>query len=208
FVPTKHPHTKANPKGVGVAFHDGASPFIMKADGKGWLFAPNGLVDGPLPTHYEPSESPVRNVVYPKQQNNPGALYWPVPGNELASVGAPAFPHVLSTYRLTEHHLSGVMSRWLPWLTELMPELFCEISPEHAGEIGVANTDWVTISTPRGSIRAKALVTRRIRPFHLGGGQVVHHVGLPWHWGYKGITTGDVVNNLSALVGDPNVTIH
>jgi formate dehydrogenase major subunit len=100
------------------------------------------------------------------------------------------------------------MSRWLPWLAELMPELFCEISPEHAAEIGVANTDWVRVSTPRGSIRAKALMTRRIRLFRLGGGRVVHHVGLPWHWGYKGLTTGDVVNNLSALVGDPNVTIH
>jgi formate dehydrogenase major subunit len=191
-----------------VAFHDGASPFIMKADGKGWLFAPNGLVDGPLPTHYEPMESPVRNALYPKRQNNPVALYWNVEGNQLAKVGSGDYPHVLSTYRLTEHHLSGVMSRWLPWLSELMPELFCEISPEHAAEVGVDNTDWVTISTPRGQVRAKALVTRRIRPFRLKGGKVVHHVGLPWHWGYKGLTKGDVVNDLSALVGDPNVTIH
>jgi formate dehydrogenase major subunit len=165
-------------------------------------------VDGPLPTHYEPYESPVTNKVYPKQQRNPAALYWNVRGNEVAAVGDPKYPHVLSTYRLTEHHLSGVMSRWLPWLAELMPELFCEISPEHAEEIGVSNTGWVRISTPRASIRAKALVTRRIRPFHLGDGKVVHHVGLPWHWGYKGLTTGDVVNDLSALVGDPNVAIH
>src|SRR5262249_54906688 len=160
----------------GVAFHDGASPFIMKADGKGWLFAPNGLVDGPLPTHYEPMESPVRNALYPKRQNNPVALYWNVEGNALAKVGSGDYPQVLSTYRLTEHHLSGVMSRWLPWLSELMPELFCEISPEHASEVGVGNTDWVTISTPRGKVRAKALVTRRIRPFRLKGGKVVHHV--------------------------------
>ena len=135
------------------------------------------------------------------EQRNPVALYWKLKDNELAEVGSEAFPHVLSTYRLTEHHLSGTMSRWLPWLTELMPELFCEISPEHAAELGVGNTDWIRISTPRGSIRAKALVTRRIRPFHLKGGKVVHHVGLPWHWGYKGIATGDVVNNLTALVG-------
>jgi formate dehydrogenase major subunit len=208
FVLKKAPGTKADPEGVGLAFHDGASPFIMKADGKGWLYVPNGLVDGPLPTHYEPYESPVENVVYPKQQSNPVALYWKVSGNELAPIGSAEYPHVASTYRLTEHHLSGSMSRWLPWLTELMPELFCEISPEHAAQIGVGNTDWVRVSTPRGSIRAKALVTRRIRPFRLGGGKVVHHVGLPWHWGYKGISTGDVVNDLSALVGDPNVTIH
>jgi formate dehydrogenase major subunit len=208
FPLTKAPQTPADPKGVGLAYHDGASPFIMKGDGKGWLFAPDGLLDGPLPAHYEPMESPVHNLVYPKRQNNPVALYWRVPGNELARVENRDYPHVLSTYRLTEHHLSGVMSRWLPWLSELMPELFCELSPEHAAEIGVRNTEWVRINTPRGTIRAKALVTRRIRPFRLAGGRVVYHVGLPWHWGYKGITTGDVVNDLSALVGDPNVSIH
>jgi formate dehydrogenase major subunit len=207
FPRTKAPQTPADPKGVGLAFHDGASPFFMKADGKGWLFVPNGLVDGPLPAHYEPYESPLTNVVY-KRQSNPVALVYNVPGNPYAPVGSPDFPHVLSTYRLTEHHLSGTMSRWLPWLSELMPELFCELSPEHAAEIGIQSTDWVRISTPRGSIRAKALVTRRIRPFVLAGGKVVHHVGLPWHWGYKGVTTGDVANDLSALVGDPNVTIH
>jgi formate dehydrogenase major subunit len=207
FAVTKAPQTPADPKGVGLAFHDGASPFIMKADGKGWLYAPNGLVDGPLPAHYEPYESPVANAVY-KQQSNPAALVYNVPGNPYAPVGSPEYPHVLSTYRLTEYQTSGTMSRWLPWLAELMPELFCEIAPEHAAEIGVRNTDWVSIRTPRGSIRAKALVTPRIRPFRLGGGKVVYHVGLPWHWGYKGVTTGDVVNDLSALVGDPNVTIH
>lgn len=206
FPATKAPETPAQPGAVGLDAHDGASPFIMKGDGKGWLFAPSGLVDGPLPTHYEPYESPVPNVVY-RTQSNPATLLYRVPGNAYAEVGSREFPHVLSTYRLTEHHLSGTMSRWLPWLAELQPELFCEISPEHAAEIGVQNTDWVTISTPRGSIRAKALVTRRIRPFRLRD-KTVHHVGLPWHWGYKGLTTGDVVNNLSALVGDPNVTIH
>ena len=206
FVPTKPPDAKAKPGAAGLDAHDGASPFIMKADGKGWLFVPNGLVDGPMPTHYEPYESPVANALY-KQQSNPVALVWKIDGNPYATPGSKEFPHVLSTYRLTEHHLSGVMSRWLPWLVELQPELFCEISPEHAEEIGVGNTDWVVISTPRASIRAKALVTRRIRPYKLKE-KTVHHVGLPWHWGYKGLTTGDVVNNLSALVGDPNVTIH
>lgn len=206
FVLTKAPTAPADPKGVGLAYHDGASPFIMKADGKGWLYVPNGLVDGPLPTHYEPYESPVHNAVY-KQQYNPVALTWKLPKNPYAEVGSPEYPCVLSTYRLTEHHLSGTMSRWLPWLAELQPELFCEISPEHAEELGVGNTEYVTIATPRTSIRAKALVTPRIRPYKLKD-KTVHHVGLPWHWGYKGISRGDVVNNLSALVGDPNVTIH
>ena len=140
----------------------------MKADGKGWLYAPSGLVDGPLPAHYEPYESPVANAVY-RQQSNPAALVWEVPGNPYAPVGSPEYPHVLSTYRLTEHHLSGTMSRWLPWLAELQPELFCEISPEHADEIGVKNTDWVVIATPRGSIRAKALDLLRGVDRVLGG---------------------------------------
>jgi formate dehydrogenase major subunit len=205
-VVAKPPDAKAKDSGVGVDLHDGASPFIMKGDGKGWLFVPTGLVDGPLPTHYEPYESPVQNAVY-KQQNNPLALTWDVPGNAYAKVASPDYPHVLSTYRLTEHHLSGTMSRWLPWLAELQPELFCEISPEHAADIGVHNTDWVKIVTPRGAIRAKALVTRRIRPYKLKD-KTVYHVGLPWHWGYKGVARGDVVNDLSALVADPNVTIH
>jgi formate dehydrogenase major subunit len=207
FPLTKAPTAQAQPFGVGLDYHDGASPFIMKGDGKGWLYVPSGLVDGPMPTHYEPYESPVENIVYPRQQVNPVTKVFNVQGNRYAPVGSSEFPHVLSTYRLTEHHLSGVMSRWLPWLAELQPELFCELSPEHAAEIGVGNTEWVVIATPRGSIRAKALVTRRIQPFRLKT-KTVHHVGLPWHWGYKGISTGDVVNNLSALVGDPNVTIH
>jgi formate dehydrogenase major subunit len=206
FPARKPPDAKPSLDGVGLDAHGGDSPFLMKADGKGWLYVPTGLLDGPLPTHYEPYESPVPNIVYP-QQTNPVALTFHVRGNPYAPIGSADYPHVLSTYRLTEHHLSGTMSRWLPWLAELQPELFCEISPEHAAEIGVRNTDWVMISTPRGSVRAKALVTRRIRPFQLRD-KVVHHVGLPWHWGYKGVSTGDVVNDLAALVGDPNVTIH
>ncbi len=206
FAVTKAPNAAADPKGVGLAYQDGASPFIMQGDGKGWLYAPATLKDGPLPTHYEPMESPFRNAVY-KQQSNPVAIHYDAPNNSLAPPESRDYPHMLSTYRLTEHHLSGSMSRWLPWLAELQPELFCEISPEHAAELGVTSTDYVTISTPRGSIRAKALVTRRIRPFHVEG-RVVHHVGMPWHWGYKGVSKGDVVNDLSAMVGEPNVMIH
>ena len=150
--------------------------------------------------------SPVRNPVY-RQQSNPAVLVWDIPGNAYARVADPNYPHVLSTYRLTEHHTAGAMTRWLPWLAELQPELFCEISPEHARELGVQSTAWLRITTPRGTIRAKALVTGRIRPYRLKD-KTVHHVGLPWHWGYKGVSTGNVVNNLTALVADPNVTIH
>jgi formate dehydrogenase major subunit len=207
FPVTKPPTAQAEPDGLGLDFHDGASPFIMKADGKGWLFAPSGLVDGPLPAHYEPYESPVPNIVYPGQSSNPAAKVYPVPGNPYAPVGSPEYPCVLSTYRLTEHHVSGSMTRWLPWLAALQPELFVELSPEHAREVGASNLDVVHIITPRATISAKALVTLRIRPFVIDG-KTVHHVGMPWHWGYKGISKGDVVNDLSALVGDPNVTIH
>lgn len=206
FPVTKPPDALAASGARGMDAHDGVSPFVMKADGKGWLFAPSGLVDGPLPAHYEPHESPIQNPVY-RQQANPLTRVWNIPGNNYAAIGSADYPDVLTTYRLTEHHLSGSMSRWLPWLSELQPELFLEMSPEHAAELGVSNTGWVQVRTPRGAIRAKALVTRRIRPFTIHG-RVVHHVGLPWHWGYKGITTGDVVNDLTALVGEPNVTIH
>jgi formate dehydrogenase major subunit len=149
----------------------------------------------------------VPNLLYPQQQNSPVLKAWDVEGNRRAEPEDPAFPYVLTTYRLTEHHLSGVMSRWLPWLAELQPELFVEISPELAGEKGIANLDWVTISSPRGAINAKALVTRRMRPMQIAG-RTVHHVGLPWHWGYQGLVTGAVTNDLSLMVGDPNVSIH
>jgi formate dehydrogenase major subunit len=206
FSTTKAPGTRAKAGGVGMDALSGADPFILKGDGKAWLFVPSGLVDGPLPTHYEPAESPVRNPLYP-QQASPVLKYWKRDDNPLAAVADPRYPHVITTYRLTEHYLAGAMSRWNPWLTELQPELFIELSPELAGEKGIRNLDWVRISTPRSQIRAKALVTRRLRPFTIDG-KVVHQVGMPWHWGYEGVVTGDVVNELTPLVGDPNVTIH
>jgi formate dehydrogenase major subunit len=132
---------------------------------------------------------------------------WDREDNVAVAPGDPAYPYVLTTYRLTEHHLSGVMSRWLPWLAELQPELFVELGPELAGEKGIANLDLVAITTPRGVVEAKALVTRRMQPLQVNG-QTVHHVGLPWHWGYQGVVTGSVVNDLALLVGDPNVSIH
>jgi formate dehydrogenase major subunit len=206
FTTDKPPTARADPNGIGLDAHSGTDPFIMKPDGRGWLFVPSGLVDGPLPAHYEPMESPVRNALY-RQQSSPVLKYWPREGNAVAPPGAGEYPHVITTYRLTEHYLAGAMSRWNPWLTELMPELFVELSPELAQEKGIANLDMVRISTPRAQVRAKALVTRRLRPFTIDG-RVVHQVGMPWHWGYEGLTRGDVVNELTALVGDPNVSIH
>lgn len=213
FPTTKAPDTAAKTLadgGIGLETHSGKQPFIMQNDGRAWLFVPGALKDGPMPAHYEPAESPVQNVVY-KQQVNPVAKYWnndvPLQGNPLASVADPNYPIIISSYRLTEHHLSGSMSRWLPWLAELMPELFCEISPELAAEKGIQNADFVTISTPRGEIQARALVTRRMRPFVIDG-KTVHEIGVPWHWGWRGNAPGDVVNDLTHLVAEPNVSIH
>ena len=206
FAPTKAPGAAANPTGIGIAFHSGRDPFLLKTDGKGWLFAPIGTVDGPMPTHYEPWESPVKNLLY-KQDRNPVAKFWDVTGNKYNESGGVQFPHVITTYRLTEHHLSGAMTRWLPWLAELMPDLFVEMPPELADEKGIANGDFVTVTTERGSTEARALVTRRLRPLTVDGKRV-YQIGMPWHWGYMGIATGDVANNMTSLVADPNVTIH
>jgi formate dehydrogenase major subunit len=184
----------------------GDKPFLMHADGLGWLWVPSGLSDGPLPAHYEPFESPVANFLYPDQATNPAALKREGPGNAYASAQDPRFPCVLTTYRLTEHHTSGAMSRVLPHLAELQPALFCEISPELAAERGIAHGSWAQIATARGVIRARAMVTRRLRPLRVGD-RIVHQVGLPWHWGYRGLTTGDVVNDLIAISQDPNSRI-
>jgi len=207
FTVTKAPNAAADPNGTGLDAHSGTDPFIMKADGKAWLYAPTGYVDGPLPTHYEPAESPVQNPLYPLQQVNPVLKYWPRADNELIQLGDPRYPIIVTTSRLTETYLSGAMNRWVPWLAQLQPEPFIEISPELAGEKGVANLDFVRVVTPRGTIRLKALVTGRMRPFNIDGRRV-HHVGLPWGWGYSGLVTGDVTNDLTSLVADPNVTIH
>jgi formate dehydrogenase major subunit len=206
FAVTKAPTAQPKPGAIGLDALSGTDAFIMKADGVAWLYVPSGLVDGPLPTQYEPAESPVRNPLY-KQQSSPVLKYWKDAGNPLVTAPDPKFPYVMTTYRLTEHYLSGAMSRWLPWLSELQPELFVEISPELAQEKGIANLDWVRVSSPRSQIRAKALVTRRLRPLQIDG-RTIHHVGMPWHWGYEGLVTGDIVNELTALVGDPNVSIH
>ena len=209
FAVTKAPNAQPRPDGIGLDAMSGLDAFIMKADGKGWLYVPSGLVDGPLPTHYEPVESPVQNLLYPKQQLSPVYKHWAKGKNynQVATVGDSRYPHVITTYRLTEHYLAGAMSRWLPWLAELQPELFIELGRALADEKGIRNLDWVKISTPRREIRAKALVTDRIGVMNIAGKRV-HHVGMPWHWGWEGLSTGDVVNDLTSWVGDPNVSIH
>jgi formate dehydrogenase major subunit len=188
----------------------GDEPFIMQADGRGWLYAPAGLVDGPLPTHYEPNESQVGNPLYPGRQSNPvrrrphwrDNRYNPTHGERAAGV----FPYVATTYRLTEHHTAGGMSRWLPYLAELQPAMFAEVSPELAAERGLEHGGWMTVVTARTAIEARVLVTRRIQPLAVEG-RVVHQIGLPYHWGRKGLTTGDSANDVLGLALDANVEI-
>jgi formate dehydrogenase major subunit len=192
--------------GVGVTALGGARPFTLHSDGVGWLYVASGLKDGPLPTHYEAMESTVKNPLY-GQQENPAAQKKERPDNPYAKpIADPRYPYVATTYRLTEHHTAGGMSRTLSHLAELQPEFFTEISPELAEEIGLKHGDWATISTPRAEIEARVLITRRMRPVWIDG-QRMHQVGLPYHWGYKGVVKGDSANDLVAISEEPNVRI-
>ena len=188
----------------------GDEPFVMQADGRGWLYVPAGISDGPLPTHYEPHESPFANLLY-GQQANPARLVFnrrhnrrnPVAGEP----GAEAYPFVFTTYRLTEHHTAGGMSRFVAYLSELQPEFFCEVSPELATERGLVHGGWATIITARSAIEARVMVTDRVKPLRVQG-RTVHQVGLPYHWGSRGLSKGDSANELSSIALDPNVFIQ
>jgi formate dehydrogenase major subunit len=212
FIANRPPGYRPKPGTVGVAGLAGDDPFVMQADGKGWLFVPVGLLDGPLPAHYEPSESPVRNPIY-RQQANPARQVFkrkdnyqnpspPEPGNEV-------FPFVFTTYRLTEHHTAGGMSRFVRYLSELQPEFFCEVAPELARLRGLDHLGWATIVTARTAIEARVLVTDRMVPLTVGG-RTVHQIGLPYHWGVgrAALVAGDSANDLFGVTLDPNVHIQ
>jgi formate dehydrogenase major subunit len=212
FPVTKAPSFRPEPGTGGPAGLAGDDPFIMQSDGKGWLYAPSGLLDGPLPAHYEPIESPLRNPLY-TQQSNPARETFPRAQNlgnpSPPEPGSDVFPFVATTYRLTEHHTAGGMSRWLPYLAELQPEFFCEVSPELASQRNLENGGWATIVTARTAVEARVLVTDRLVPL-LVGGRVIHQVGLPYHWGVGGsaVVSGDSANDLLGIGLDPNVHIQ
>jgi formate dehydrogenase major subunit len=207
FPVNKAPDYTPPPGASGMDAISGSNPFIMKPDGRGWLFVPKGLKDGPLPTHYEAAESPVHNALY-TQQSNPAAIFFKKrKDNVLAEVGDEHYPIVVTTYRLTEHHLSGPMTRWLPWLNALQPALFAELSPQLATERSIQHGSWMVISTPRGEIEARAMVTRRLQPLKIAGRQV-HQIGLPFHWGFQGKSRGSITNDLTHMVLEPNVSIE
>lgn len=194
----QHPH--------GMEALSGSDPFIMEADGKCMLFVPSGLKDGPLPTHYEPIESPVRNLLY-AQQINPTAKLWQQPRNELHAPQDPRFPYVFTTYRLTELHCGGIPTRVMPHTAELQPEAFVEISPELARELDIRHLGWTVLSSLRGEIEVRAMVTERMQPFVIDG-KIVHEIGMPWVFGREGYAHGAVANVLLAINGDANTSIH
>jgi formate dehydrogenase major subunit len=149
----------------------------------------------------------VENLLYPEMGASPAAIRWKRPENPFNPSGDERYPVVATTFRLTEHHTAGGMSRTLPWLSELQPEMFAEIDPELAADRGIEDGGWLTIVTERAEIEARAKVTERMRPLRVDG-RDLHQVGLPWHWGYSGVSTGDTVNDLGVLAADPNVTIQ
>jgi formate dehydrogenase major subunit len=211
FVPDKAPDYRP-PEGARAADAlAGNDPFIMQADGKAWLYVPSGLVDGPMPTHYEPQDSPFTNPLYGHQRNPVRHLLAPHPNNRYqpsgTAPGSNVYPYVATTYRLTEHHTAGGMSRWQPYLAELQPEFFCEVSPELAAERGLEHMGWATIIAARGVIEARVLVTERMTPLTVNG-RTLHQVGLPYHWGPNGYSTGDSANELLHMALDPNTHIQ
>jgi formate dehydrogenase major subunit len=176
-------------------------PFIMRGEGVARLFGA-GMADGPFPEHYEPWESPVPNLLS-KSQFDPVARSW---GTDNARGEREQFPIVATTYRLTEHMQAGAMTRNLPWLVELQPEPFVEMSRELAAELRVAGGERVVVESARGRVAAVAVVTARFKPFRVDG-KTVHEVGLPWHWGYAGLSRGDSANVLTPNAADPNTSM-
>src|SRR5438105_3215253 len=197
FTSRKAPDYEPPPAATADAALPGDAPFIMQGDGRGWLYAPSGVVDGPLPAHYEPQESPFDNALY-KVRSNPARERYPRRFNQYHD-GDGRFPFVMTTYRLTEHHTAGGMSRNVGVLSELQPEMFCEVSPELASERGLEAGGWATVITERTSIEVRVMVTARIRPLQIEG-RTLHQVGLPYHWGSRGIVTGASANDHDLLV--------
>lgn len=183
----------AKPRDVG--------PYIMNPEGTARLFARGMMVDGPFPAHYEPFESPVANVLAPKIRGNPAARIFK---EDLAALGtSDKFPYAATSYRLTEHFHFWTKHVWVNAV--LQPEFFVEISEQLAAEKAIQNGGWVKVSSNRGSVYAKAMVTKRIKPL-ICDGKTVHVVGIPLHWGFTGAARkGFGPNSLTPFVGDANI---
>jgi len=178
--------------------------FIMQAEGVGRFFGLKGMKDGPLPEHYEPFESPTKNLAN-GGQSDPALTFGKA--KSVKPSDPEKYPIVCTTYRVTEHWQTGGMTRNIPWLAEAMPHMFVEISEELAKEKAIANKDMVRVFNERGSIEMYAIVTPRFKPFTCDG-KTVHQVGMPWHWGYaSGGSTGAIANDITPNVGDANTSI-
>ncbi len=176
-------------------------PFIMNAEGVSRLFSRGMMRDGPFPTHMEPFETPIPNVLNPAIRGNPVARVFAEDAEQLAT--SDAFPYVGTSYRLTEHFHYWTKHNRVN--SALQPEFFVEISEELAGEKGIRGGDWVRVWSNRGEVKAKAVVTKRLKPLTCDG-KVVHVVGIPLHWGFTGAARkGFGPNSLTPFVGDANV---
>ena len=180
-------------------------PFIMKPDGVASVFGP-GRVDGPFPEHYEPLECPVPKNLMSSQRMNPTAVVYGTDADAHLSCD-PRFPFVGTTYRVSEHWQTGVLTRWQPWLLETQPQLFVEMSHELAKLKGIKNGEKCKVSSPRGQVEAIAMVTVRFKPMKVQG-NTIHQVGLPWCYGWVWPEDGgDSANLLTPSTGDPNTRI-
>jgi len=185
---------------------DAKYAFIMRKHGHGQIFGP-GRADGPLPEHYEPLECPIEENPMNKQRINPTAPIYKTGADQWASCD-PRYPYVATTYRVVEHWQTGVMTRWQPWLLEMQPQVFVEMSEQLAKLKGIQNGERVRVSSPRGALQCTAVVTKRFQPFKIAGVDV-HQVGIPWHFGWVKPANGleDSANLLTPSTGDPNTRI-
>jgi formate dehydrogenase major subunit len=184
----------------------GRYAFIMTKEGFGQIYGP-GLKDGPFPEHYEPLECPIEKNLVNGQRMSPVA---PVYGTDADAhmTCDPRFPYVGTTYRVSEHWQSGLMTRPQPWLLELQPQMFVEMSEELAAMRGIKNGERVLVASARGEVKCTAIVTKRFKPFKIGGA-VIHEVGIPWHFGWRWPESGEEesANLLTPSTGDPNTRI-
>lgn len=188
---------------LNAAPEENVGSFIMTPEGAARLHAV-GMAEGPFPEHYEPFETPIG--VNPLHPDNPKALSNPcarVFKSDMDAFGKKEeFPYSATTYRLTEHFHTWTKHARVNAVTQ--PEAFVEISEELAREKGIAHGDRVKVSSNRGHIITKAVVTKRIKPWDVND-QKVHLVGIPFHWGFKGQTkNGYIANTLTPFVGDAN----
>jgi formate dehydrogenase major subunit len=180
---------------------DVVGPFIMNPEGTARLFTRGMMRDGPFPAHYEPFESPVVNVIAPKVRGNPAARVF---RGDMEQFGdAKEFPYAATSYRLTEHF--HFWTKHVQVNASLQPEFFVEISEQLAEEKKIKLGGWVRVWSKRGSVKAKAVVTKRIVPL-ICDGKPVHVVGIPLHWGFTGAARkGFGPNSLTPYVGDANI---